>query len=428
MLMRGIPFVYSSSSIGSGAMMDDKLKIRDGLWLVKVPRSRSWYARCYMNINGQYVHYRSTRTTNIKEATRKAEDFRADCVLYARGDSSMPRTLVDRIDPAKRFDRVVDDWLDELEKDAGKDTRKLRNFRDKKQLCFAQNGIVTFFGKADISKIDKARIGEYLRFKVEKSKKGELSSRTQKNTLVGLSQIFKYAAGKGLIAFIPAMPKVRVQRVARTWLNEKEYERLLIKARALSYDAMEANDRAEVRKWREMLDFVQFMVGSFLRASEWASLRHRHIEVVKDRDNPHLRIAVIKGKTKPRYTISMPWLVNTYDRIVSRNYSITHADLDPDGYVFLPECPNRYTASKHMRARFGQLLDATGLKVDALGQNRVTHCLRHSAIMFRLLEGVDSLLLARNAGTSVEQIELHYASQFTAEMKLGELHKTKAVF
>jgi hypothetical protein len=96
-----------------------------------------------MQINGQYIHHRSTRSTDIKEATRKAEDFRAECVLYARGDVSMPRTLVDRIDPAKRFDRVVDDWLDELEKDAGKDARKLRNFRDKKQLCFAQNGGVS---------------------------------------------------------------------------------------------------------------------------------------------------------------------------------------------------------------------------------------------------------------------------------------------
>lgn len=394
------------------------IRIRSGLFLFRFPNSPNWYARCCMLINGQYIHCRSTRTTDIREATRKAEEFRADCVLYARGDEPMPRRLVDRIVPARRFDRIVDDWLDELEADAGNDKRKLRNFGDKKRLCFAPNGIATFFGKADICKIDKARIGEYLRFQIEKSRKGELSSRTQKNTLVVISQIFKYAAGKGLIGFIPAMPTIRVKRVARTWLNPKQYEQVCKQAQAFVREATEAGDAKEATKWSETLDFVEFMVGTFLRSSEWAALKHQHIEVVTENKGAHLKIAVANGKTGPRHTISMPGAADVYKRIVARGGN------EPDSYLFLPEYPNRYTASKHIRVRFGKLLEATGLKIDGLAQNRVTHCLRHSAIMFRRMEGVDIHLLATNAGTSVEQIELHYGSQFTAEMRLDELHKT----
>lgn len=398
-------------------------KLRKNLYLMKYQNSVNWYAVYRSLIDGKYDHRKSTRTSDFKEATKRAEDFWIDWKLAARGEKSLPQPRPST-NPPERFDRIVDDFLDELKRDAGDDLRKLRRYRDKKQLCYAPNGFTAFFGKDNIKDIKTARIAEFLRFQVENSKKGKLSSRTQKGALIELGLVFKYAVSKGLLASVPIMPRVRLVRTARSWFNVKEYERLLIKARELAYDAMKAGNQAEVQKWREILDFVQFMVGSFLRASEWASLKHRHIEVVKDRDNAHLKIAVIKGKTMPRYTISMPWLVNTYDRIVERNRLITRADLDPDGYVFLPEYPNRDTASTHMRQRFGQLLEATGLKVDALGQNRVTHCLRHSAIMFRLLEGVDSLVLAKNAGTSVEQIELHYASQFKAEMKLGELHKT----
>jgi hypothetical protein len=215
------------------------------------------------------------------------------------------------------------------------------------------------------------------------------------------------------------MPKVRVQRVSRTWLNPKQYEQGRKQAQTFAREATEAGDAKEASKWDEADDFLEFMVGTFLRASEWAALKHQHIEVVTENRRSYLKIAVTNGKTKPRFAISMPEAVDVYKRIVARVGS------DPDTYLFLPEYPNRYTASKHIRMRFGKLLDATKLKVDGLAQNRVTYCLRHSAIMFRVLEGVDSLLLARNAGTSVEQIELHYASQYTAEMRVDELHKTK---
>lgn len=46
--------------------------------------------------------------------------------------------------------------------------------------------------------------------------------------------------------------------------------------------------------------------------------------------------------------------------------------------------------------------------------------------MFRLLQDVEPLTVAKNAGTSVDQIERFYGSHLTGEMKLDELHKMKA--
>jgi len=42
------------------------------------------------------------------------------------------------------------------------------------------------------------------------------------------------------------------------------------------------------------------------------------------------------------------------------------------------------------------------------GSRRSTYCFRHTYATFRLTEGVDSLFLAKQMGTSVKMIEDHY--------------------
>lgn len=87
----------------------------EGLSLYRQPVSRYrgspyWYARVQMPINGRVIHTRSTKTTDLKQAERAARDFWTDCRLRSPGDSPMPATLLNRVDPAKRFDRLVDEW------------------------------------------------------------------------------------------------------------------------------------------------------------------------------------------------------------------------------------------------------------------------------------------------------------------------------
>jgi hypothetical protein len=55
------------------------------------------------------------------------------------------------------------------------------------------------------------------------------------------------------------------------------------------------------------------------------------------------------------------------------------------------------------------------------------YSLRHSSITLRLLygKGIDILTLARNARTSIEMIDKHYASELTAEMNVGMLHSRR---
>jgi hypothetical protein len=73
----------------------------------------------------------------------------------------------------------------------------------------------------------------------------------------------------------------------------------------------------------------------------------------------------------------------------------------------------RTTAAKIIQRQFGELMDRSGLKVDkSTGKTHTLYSLRHTAICMRIInsEGqVNIFNLAKNAGTSVDQIEHFYA-------------------
>ena len=85
-----------------------------------------------------------------------------------------------------------------------------------------------------------------------------------------------------------------------------------------------------------------------------------------------------------------------------------YPDAGGEDYLFLPEYPNRATASRIFQRQFNQLLDDTGLKYDPVTDTeRSVYCLRHTAICMCIILShgkVNIFNLAKNAGTIVEQI------------------------
>ncbi len=101
--------------------------------------------------------------------------------------------------------------------------------------------------------------------------------------------------------------------------------------------------------------------------------------------------------------------------------------LAPEGVtVFAPPrpaaYPNRITAARIVARQFNRLLQEAGIKHDPFTRSDHTvYSLRHTAICMRIIlsEGqVNIFNLAKNAGTSVEQIERFYARNLplSAEM------------
>jgi hypothetical protein len=100
--------------------------------------------------------------------------------------------------------------------------------------------------------------------------------------------------------------------------------------------------------------------------------------------------------------------VSVYERIKLR-----YPDAKPEDYIFFPKYTNRNTASTMVQRLFMEVLRKGDLEVDVpTGKPHTLYSLRHTAICMRIInsEGkVNIFNLAKNAGTSVDQIERFYA-------------------
>lgn len=136
-------------------------------------------------------------------------------------------------------------------------------------------------------------------------------------------------------------------------------------------------------------------------------------------DPRRLLITVRNGKTGFRVANSMPGAVSAYERIRMR-----YPDAQGEDYIFLPNYLNRETASRVISRQFNTLLDETGLKHDPItNTERSVYCLRHTAICMRLILShgkVNIFNLAKNAGTSVEQIERFYAKHLPLSKEMAK--------
>ena len=144
------------------------------------------------------------------------------------------------------------------------------------------------------------------------------------------------------------------------------------------------------------------------KLTQVGALLKEHSDVVIADDPNRLVVTVRDGKTGFRSANTMPAAVAVYDRIRQR-----HEGYEPDDYIFFPQYKNRMTASKVVQRQFHTLMERAGVEVDqATGRKLTMYSLRHTAICMRIILShgkVNIFSLAKNAGTSVDQIERFYA-------------------
>ena len=407
-------------------MKTEPIHIRRGLSLYKQPitgkgGSPYWYARVWMRSGERCIHTKSTSTTDEAAARRFAEDFYGDCLIRKRYGDNPALGSHGSASPTRRFDVVADQWLKQKKAIAGSDPKKLRGYDDARKLLTAPNGLGAFFKRSDIASITTNLVRQYLCFAAEHSKKGRLASTTQRNHLSALNGILKFAAEQGIIPSAPLMPRLRLKDNPRPCFTELEFSELCLTAGVLKRrEGYVGNDQAAA-EWQELEDFLIFMVATFLRAGEWKELRQQHCRIVYG-DHPYLEVAVPNGKTHKRRVVSMPEAITVWQRIIERDGD------DAERFLFKSRYSNRDTAQERMRDKFEELLKETRLQLDEFGSKRTVYSLRHTSLMFRLINGqnVDLLMLARNAGTSVDQLERFYLSHADPAMKVANLHSMKS--
>ena len=123
----------------------------------------------------------------------------------------------------------------------------------------------------------------------------------------------------------------------------------------------------------------------------------------------------------------MPKAIEVYNEIVERQRMEEFGKAED--FVFQPQHKeNRDYAIQQLHRQFEYVLQLTNLKTNGAGEKRTLYSLRHTAIMFRLIDsqGLDLLTLARNARTSVEMIDRFYAKHLLAEMNIEKLQSHRS--
>ena len=260
------------------------------------------------------------------------------------------------------------------------------------------------------------------------------SSITVSQYLIAVRKVLATAVSLGALEKLPEFPKVKAQTDSRGPFTPTEYWRLLRTSRALcGQRPSDDPDTLRMKHGLRQADHTQppdlswvigFMVNSFIRPSDLKTLKHKHVEVVRNA-NVYLRLTLPATKSHDKPIVTLQPAVRVYRAL--RQHHAQQNQANPNDYLFMPQHTDRDYAARVLAYYFNQVMAQTGLKLGAQGQPRSLYSLRHSSITFRLLygHGIDILTLARNARTSVDMINRHYASTLTAEQNIGVLQSRR---
>ena len=281
-------------------------------------------------------------------------------------------------------------------------------------------GLLDYFGDMDVRKIRTHTYQEYLA--MLDRKRPDLSPSTLNSLMAAFRNVLKIARNEGAIEIVPATPRAKSKDNPRPFfkfhpLVSKEndsYQKLLTGAQKLADSDIAVRG---VSVTSELYDILLFLTHSFVRptTTELYSIKHSDITIA---DDPRRLILTVRnGKTGYRTCNTMPAAVSVYERICKRNPNYASED-----YIFLPQYKNRSHASSIIQRQFNVLLKREDLEIDVqTGKKHMMYSLRHTAICMRIIKSeskVNIFNLAKNAGTSVDQIERFYAKYLplSAEM------------
>jgi len=411
------------------------------LVVFKMAASRFWQVRCW--IKGK-TFKRSTQSQSLRVAQSFARTFYEQLLAQShgfgiagtRGDvlhDSSPLIVQQRDDQAST---VPQDTFAALSAQmfAAEQARVERGEFTRGSLMVLRNRLDSHllprWGTLPITAIGYREIMEFVDFMSQAK-----SSTTISQYIIAIRKVFHHAVRMGVLDKLPEFPKIKIKTASRGAFTPTEYWRILRTARSLRGKPHPDSKRALRKSYKlvysdycmppDVAWAVGFMVNSFIRPSDLKTLKHRHVEVVRGK-NTYLRLTLPETKKHDAPIVTLFPAVRIYRQIVK--YQQPRGKANPNDYLFLPELRDRNYALNVLSLMFNWVLAVTGCKENAHGQPRSLYSLRHSAITFRLLygQGIDLLTLARNARTSVEVINNHYASTVSGEQNIALLQSRRS--
>lgn len=381
----------------------DKKKIRKGLYIYKSGRSKNWYVQLWDVRTKKYAR-RSTFETSKIEATKAAVDF-AD--TYRSDFDPLMAPSKDRSFEAyaKRFDR-------NLKASEGEGARKYKDYH--LPLFRAEDGLLFYFGKHDISKITTGQMRDYLAHLDARRDKPLAGGTKQKHVMV-IRAVLQMAFDDNEIDRVPDAPKIKKEDKPRRAFTNTEYRRFM-KAGQACITRGDVVSGVKIRNHH--LHIFRFLVHSFVRPTVGELFGLQHKDITIKGDPTRLEMIVRKGKTGYRQSFTMPFAVLIYKSLVGTDVGNIPVQQE---HLFLPKYKNREYARTVTSRIFKHVIKEAQL--DSEDEPLTTYSLRHYSLQKRVQDSnakVNRHVLAKNAGTSVEMLERFYLSRMTPSPEIIE--------
>jgi hypothetical protein len=376
------------------------VRIYRGVSIYRVRGSQYWYVRVWDHDRKRYV-VKGTGETSVIRAREVAKNH---ALSLLKQEAPVERQFT--------FHQFALKCLSKNEGLAAKGDRNIGYVKAIKwSLQNADWGLLKWFGSKDVRKITTREFTQYMDHLTKK--RPDLTASTKNTIMASFRNVLKTARDEGAIDVLPNTPRAKQRDNPRPFFRfyplvsrkDDAYKKVLDTAKQMAREGVNVRGTTVTD---ELYDLILFLAHSFVRpvVSEVYAIRHSDVTVA---ENPKRLIVIVRhGKTGFRAANTMPGAVAVYERIRKR-----YSDARGEDYIFLPQYRNRVTASKIFQRQFKELMMRATVESDPVtGKKHTIYSIRHTAICMRIiLSGgkVNIFNLAKNAGTSVDQIERFYA-------------------
>jgi len=382
--------------------------LRDGeLVVYRRERSRVWQCKFKLYTNAWYRV--STFKTDLEYAKQRAGE------LY---DEARYREKLGLAITQRKFSEIARETVKELNADLASGAGK-KIYVD--YIGIINKQFVPFFGERYLQNLKHTDIAEFERWRNDRMGKTPKSS-TLMNYASAFNRIVQTAIDRGWISAkvpIPRLTRKGEKGSTRPAFTDKDIARL--RSKYTEFIELATNE-VEYARRQLLCDYVEVLLMTGMRhGTESKGIQWRHCEWHTADGVQYMRMYV-DGKTGARHLIGKHELVQVLKRLHSRSpvlKSIQFEDVlgRESQYVFRVEnsLPVRF-----FNDTFTKLLKMCNLVEDRAGQKRTLYSLRHTYATQALLAGTDIHTLAKQMGTSVRMLEMHY-SKLTATMAAEKL-------
>jgi hypothetical protein len=389
--------------------------------------------------NGKW-DYKSTRTTDRRDALNFAEDLYANAKLRHRaGLSSKPVT----------FKEVAEKHIEQMKDDVVVGDRPDRDLKD--YIPIINRYFVPYFGSKEIDTITAPDIEAYLNWRkrywidgpgsedpfIEYERKGRTIRRPASNTApssttlnkenVALRGVFDMAVRESIIPSGSVPPIKGRNKNRRTRKEGKQFKAGLSlaewgKLRQKAEEWIKSGKRKDSKdRYALTWDYIVFLIHTGIRPGTetdgmtWKNIKNRETRGGNFRQENH-----VNGKTGPRAAMGTRTASRALSQIKGRRESHIRETKGIKGWVKPPIVPldepvfclpdGTHITNEYFRGAFDRFLDFAGLSHDDHGRKFSIYSCRHTFARNYLNYGVAPSVywLRDQMGTSISMIEKYY--------------------